>query len=56
MLSLLASSPYNPMPGINLYYHEAEALWLALASLCIVVSSVYRALRKRNVNSEPNGS
>lgn len=52
MFSILASHPFDPLEGANVYHYETSGLFLAAASACMVSYAIYYALKKRNAKSE----
>lgn len=54
MLNYIASIPYHPMNGINLTSYELSGLWIAIASLCVLVCAITRTLKKKTIKSEPS--
>lgn len=52
MLSILASQPFDPLRGANVYHFEASGIPLAIASACMLGYAVYHALKKRQSKSE----
>ena len=47
MCHMLASHPFDSLEGIHLYFYEVGGLWVAFASMCMVVCAVQRGVKKR---------
>lgn len=56
MFSLLASHPVGPLDGVNLYFYELEAIFVAIASLCMIVFAIRYFLKSKPTHDDESWS
>jgi len=52
MLRTLASHPFDPLEGINLYFYELSGLCIAITALIMIAVALCRFTKRRLWKSE----